>query len=124
MWLLCIAVWLLSGAVKGVWDSFGVIPCDSNAMGWSVKTTSTVLLKAVRNKRVPRLPLSLQGKVWVSCNLGTPLVNLLYISIYMQIFFVGSLRKVYPFVPRKRRFVEIEPKNLGTRGYNFGPSRR
>lgn len=62
MWLLCIAVWLLSGAVKGVWDSFGVIPCDSNAMGWSVKTTSSVLLKAVRNKRVPRLSVVISGE--------------------------------------------------------------
>lgn len=40
MWLLCIAVWLLSGVVKGEWDSFGVIPCDSNAMGWSSALTS------------------------------------------------------------------------------------
>ena len=76
----------------------------------------------------PDFSLPLQGKVWVSCNLGTPSIKLSYMyiaSLYMHTnFSVQSFRKVYPSVPKKRLFVEIKPKNLGTRGYRPAPPRR
>lgn len=72
----------------------------------------------------PDFSLPLQGKVWVPCNLGTPSIKLSYSYIASLCTHtnssVRSFRKVYPSVPKKRLFVEIKPKNLGTRGYKFG----